>query len=118
MGSSFDKALDAGFGLPGLIIAMLLVALGGGGFKMLMVPFIGKKSVSCAAITPILRDFNPWCSTNVSLADQYIPDNSTGTKVTTLKSGERVLADRSLTLQYIYNMYYWYVISSFCQMFS
>jgi POT family proton-dependent oligopeptide transporter len=36
-------ALDAGFGLPGLIIAMIFVALGGGGFKMLMVPFIGKQ---------------------------------------------------------------------------
>lgn len=39
--SSMDFSLDAGFGLPGLIIAMVLVGLGGGGFKMIMVPFIG-----------------------------------------------------------------------------
>ncbi|KAF2742836.1 PTR2-domain-containing protein [Sporormia fimetaria CBS 119925] len=75
--SSADRALDAGLGLPGLIVAMVLVGLGGGGFKMIMVPFI---------------------------ADQYV---ETAPRVKTLKSGERVFTDQTLTLQYIYNLYYW-----------
>ncbi|KAF2651589.1 PTR2-domain-containing protein [Lophiostoma macrostomum CBS 122681] len=75
--TSFDRPLRAGLGLPGLLIGMLLVGLGGGGFKMLMVPF---------------------------LADQYANDHP---KMKTLKSGEQVITDRSLTLQYIFNLYYW-----------
>ena len=75
--SSIPSQLDKGWGLPGLILAMGLIALGGGGFRAIMVPFI---------------------------ADQY-----TGNKavVKTLKSGEEVVTDRQLTLQYIYNLYFW-----------
>ncbi|KAF2278031.1 PTR2-domain-containing protein [Westerdykella ornata] len=75
--SSSEGLLNAGFGLAGFLIAMTLVALGGGGFKMLMVPFI---------------------------ADQYTAPLQ---RIKTLRTGERVLTDRSLTVQYIYNLYYW-----------
>ena len=75
--SSIPPAVNAGFGLPGLVVAMVMVGLGGGGFKMIMVPFI---------------------------ADQYTEAHP---KLKILQDGERVITDRSLTLQYIYNLYYW-----------
>ncbi|KAF2629434.1 PTR2-domain-containing protein [Macroventuria anomochaeta] len=75
--SSIPSQLDKGWGLPGLIIAMALIALGGGGFRAIMVPFI---------------------------ADQYTEEKPT---IKTLNSGEEVITDRQLTLQYIYNLYFW-----------
>lgn len=75
--SSIPSQLDKGWGLPGLIVAMALIALGGGGFRAIMVPFI---------------------------ADQYTEEEVT---VKTLKTGEEVITDRQLTLQYIYNLYFW-----------
>lgn len=75
--SSIPSQLDKGWGLPGLILAMSLIALGGGGFRAIMVPFI---------------------------ADQYTEEKVT---VKTLDSGEVVVTDRQLTLQYIYNLYFW-----------
>jgi POT family proton-dependent oligopeptide transporter len=38
------------------------------------------------------------------IADQYTEGNA---KIKTLKSGEEVITDRQLTLQYIYNLYFW-----------
>ena len=75
--SSIPSQLDRGWGLPGLILAMALIALGGGGFRAIMVPFI---------------------------ADQYTEEKA---RIKTLRSGEEVLTDRQLTLQYIYNLYFW-----------
>jgi POT family proton-dependent oligopeptide transporter len=75
--SSIPSQLDKGWGLPGLILAMALISLGGGGFRAIMVPFI---------------------------ADQYTEEKP---KFKTLKSGEEVVTDRRLTLQYIYNLYFW-----------
>jgi POT family proton-dependent oligopeptide transporter len=75
--SSIPASLDKGWGVPGLVIAMFLVGLGGGGVKAIMPPF---------------------------LADQY---TKTEPKVKTLKTGEKVITDRELTLQYIYNLSFW-----------
>lgn len=75
--SSIPSQLDKGWGLPGLVLAMALIALGGGGFRAIMVPFI---------------------------ADQYTKEDAV---VKMLKSGEEVITDRQLTLQYIYNLYFW-----------
>ena len=75
--SSIPSQLDKGWGVPGLILAMALIALGGGGFRAIMVPFI---------------------------ADQYTEEKA---KIMTLKSGEKVITDRQLTLQYIYSLYFW-----------
>ena len=98
MGTSFERPLRAGLGLPGLLIAMVLVGLGGGGFKMLMVPFLGETFF-------VPRMYLRTTSANAASADQYAEDHP---KMKTLKSGEQVITDRSLTLQYIYNLYYWY----------
>ena len=75
--SSIPSQLDKGWGLPGLIVAMVLIALGGGGFRAIMVPFI---------------------------ADQYTEEKPI---IKRLQSGEEVITDRKLTLQYIYNLYFW-----------
>ncbi|KAE8386474.1 POT family-domain-containing protein [Aspergillus alliaceus] len=64
-------------GLAGLILSMILIGLGVGGTKAAITPFIG---------------------------DQY-PVKSP--QVMTLPTGERVIIDRTLTLQYVYNVYYW-----------
>lgn len=46
----------------------------------------------------------------MSVADQYtemIP------RIKIRKNGERVIADRELTISYIYNAYYWYSVSRY-----
>ncbi|KAF3407214.1 Peptide transporter PTR2 [Talaromyces pinophilus] len=64
--------------VAGLAISMVLLGLGTGGIKATISPFIG---------------------------DQY----STMTpQLVATKSGERVVTDRMLTLQYIYNVFYWF----------
>jgi POT family proton-dependent oligopeptide transporter len=75
--SSIPANIDKGWGIPGLIVAMFLVGLGGGGVKAILPPF---------------------------LADQY---TKTEPQVKTLKTGEQVVTDHELTLQYIYNLYFW-----------
>jgi POT family proton-dependent oligopeptide transporter len=35
-------------------------------------------------------------------------------KVKVLKNGEKVITDRELTIQYIYNVYYWYFFPVSC----
>jgi POT family proton-dependent oligopeptide transporter len=69
--SSIPANINNGWGIPGLVLAMVLIGLGGGGVKAIMPPFI---------------------------ADQY---SWTKSKVKTLKSGEKVITDYELTLQYI-----------------
>jgi POT family proton-dependent oligopeptide transporter len=75
--SSIPSNLDKGWGVPGLAVAMFLVGLGGGGVKAILPPF---------------------------LADQY---TKTKPRIKTLKSGEKVIVDYELTLQYIYSLYFW-----------
>ena len=75
--SSIPSAVERGWGLPGLLISMFCVALGGGGFESNMAAF---------------------------LVDQY-PE--TEARIKQLDSGERVVTDRTLTIEYIYNLNYW-----------
>ncbi|KAL5425205.1 hypothetical protein PMIN06_003680 [Paraphaeosphaeria minitans] len=75
--SSLSSSLASGWGLPGLVIAMVCVALGGGGFESNMAAF---------------------------LADQYA---ETEPRIKTLSSGEEVVTDRALTIEYIYSLNYW-----------
>lgn len=75
--SSVNSLIERGWGVPRLAVAMFLIGLGGGGFRAIMVPFI---------------------------ADQQ---TQTEPRILKLKTGEVVITDYQLTLQYIYNLYYW-----------
>ena len=75
--SSSTSNVEKGWGVPGLAVSMLLIGLGGGGFRAIAVPFI---------------------------ADQQ---TRTEPRVVTLKTGELVVTDHQITLQYIYSLYYW-----------
>ncbi|KAJ5437342.1 oligopeptide transporter [Penicillium cf. griseofulvum] len=63
----------------GLALAMVLLGLGTGGIKATISPFIGDQYT---VLTP---------------------------QLVVTKQGERVIADRTLTLHNIYNVFYWYV---------
>ncbi|KAF7183383.1 hypothetical protein CNMCM7691_003582 [Aspergillus felis] len=77
--TSFPRAVQAGAAEGGLAIAIMLIALGSGGVRSSVAPFI---------------------------AEQY---TETTPKVKMLKNGRKVITDRELTIQYIYNVYYWTV---------
>ncbi|KAK2879510.1 hypothetical protein FQN49_000812 [Arthroderma sp. PD_2] len=64
--------------IAGLVVSMVLLGLGTGGVKATVSPFIG---------------------------DQY---TTMVPQLVVRKNGESVIADRTLTLQYIYNVFYWF----------
>ncbi|KAL5361376.1 oligopeptide transporter [Aspergillus floccosus] len=77
--TSFPGAIEAGATGGGLATAIVLIALGSGGVRSSVAPFI---------------------------AEQY---TETTPNVKMLKNGRKVITDRELTIQYIYNVYYWTV---------
>ncbi|KAI1089923.1 POT family-domain-containing protein [Rostrohypoxylon terebratum] len=77
--TSLPAAIEGGAALGGVIVACILLAVGSGGFKTTVVPFI---------------------------ADQY---DQPEFRVRTQKTGERFIASRELTITYIYNAFYWAV---------
>lgn len=77
--TSMTSSLGKGLGLPGLVLSMILIGVGGGAFRAVIVTFI---------------------------ADQHTDKQPETVK---LKTGEHVRTDYQLTLQYIYNLYYWCV---------
>ncbi|EAW14928.1 oligopeptide transporter [Aspergillus clavatus NRRL 1] len=77
--TSLPAAIQAGASAAGLGVSLVLIALGIGGVKASIYPFI---------------------------ADQY-PHHEPF--VRELPSGERVVVERSLTIQYMYNWYFWFI---------
>lgn len=75
--TSLPGPLDNGAGLPGLVVSMIILGLGTGGIK--------------ANVSPLI-------------AEQY---TETKCRVKTLKSGERVIVDPAVTIQSLYNIFYW-----------
>ena len=76
--TSLPASLERGAGIPGLAVAMILIALGIGGIKSNMAPFI---------------------------ADQYPQQKA---RVVRRKNGELGIVDGSRTIQFIYNALMWY----------
>lgn len=75
---------------------MVLLGLGTGGIKATSSPFIGKsKGDSNAYIRLTMLHY---------VGDQY---SNLKPQVILTKKGELVVTDRTLTLQYIYNLFYW-----------
>lgn len=75
--TSLPGPLENGAGFGGLIAAFIIMGVGTGGIKANVAPLI---------------------------AEQY---TETKRKVKTLKSGERVILDPAITIQSIYNIFYW-----------
>lgn len=75
--TSLPSSLDSGAGLGGLIGAMIVLGLGTGGIKSNVSPLI---------------------------AEQY---TKTKPVLKTLKNGERVIVDPAVTIQSLYNIFYW-----------
>ncbi|KAK1981817.1 oligopeptide transporter [Colletotrichum cereale] len=76
--TSLPSSLDRGAGLPGLIVAMVLVGLGVGATKATISPFIG---------------------------DQYTQKNP---QLIQQKHGGLAVIDNTRTLQFLYNAFYWF----------
>ncbi|KAJ4312541.1 peptide transporter ptr2 [Neodidymelliopsis sp. IMI 364377] len=77
--TSLPPLLRQGSGLPGLIVALIIISLGVGGVKSTLPPF---------------------------LAEQC---HASKTRIRTSKTGERVIVDREATVEYAFNVYYWCV---------
>lgn len=75
--TSLPTALDHGAGTAGLIVTMIILGIGTGGIK--------------ANVSPLI-------------AEQYT-ETKCRTKV--LKNGERVIIDPAITVQSLYNIFYW-----------
>ncbi|THC88284.1 hypothetical protein EYZ11_012273 [Aspergillus tanneri] len=71
------SSIQAGAAEGGLATAIVLIAVGSGGVRSSIAPFI---------------------------AEQY---TETTPKVKLRKNGRKIITDRELTIQYIYNVYYW-----------
>ncbi|KAI9230047.1 MAG: MFS peptide transporter [Piptocephalis tieghemiana] len=78
--TSVPSSLDAGAGFPGLMVAMVIIALGTGGIKSIVSPMA---------------------------ADQYPRPKSPYGDVKVLPSGEHVVVDPNLSIQHMYNWFYW-----------
>ncbi|EDU42666.1 peptide transporter PTR2-A [Pyrenophora tritici-repentis] len=98
--SSLPSMLDRGAGIPGLVVAMVLIAIGGGSAQAVMRSFIAnqytnrinrkaKLSGSKSRALKWLR--RTWLS-------KYLPASS---------RGEVVMIDSERTLKFIYNLYFW-----------
>ncbi|KAL5371114.1 hypothetical protein DPSP01_014481 [Paraphaeosphaeria sporulosa] len=75
--SSSPEQLNKGWGLPGLAVAMGLIGLGGGGFRVVIVPF---------------------------MIDQY---DGKQPVVERIRNGRLFVTDYDMTVQFICNLYYW-----------
>ncbi|KAH8430827.1 uncharacterized protein LDX57_008491 [Aspergillus melleus] len=79
LATSFPWMMRDGIAIAGFIPGAILIAIGLGGVQASLQPFI---------------------------ADQYTEHEM---RIKTTKTGKRVVVDRELTIQYIYNLYYWMV---------
>lgn len=77
LGTSFPASLNAGAGFPGLLVTMIILGIGTGGIKSNVSPLI---------------------------AEQY---TETKFRIKTLKSGEVVVVSPTVTIQSLYNIFYW-----------
>jgi proton-dependent oligopeptide transporter, POT family len=82
-----------------MVVAIVFLSVGSGAFKTTVVPFIGKQPIPAANSGPTRNKL-----LTCPVADQY---EETEFRIKTLKSGEKVVTSRELTITYIYNAFYW-----------
>jgi POT family proton-dependent oligopeptide transporter len=94
---AFAKAKS---GLPGLVVALIIISLGVGGVKSILPPFLGQSNrytrlsyylVAAADLQRLLAEQCHACETKIRIS----------------KTGERVIVDREATVEYAFNVYYW-----------
>lgn len=92
--TSFPVSLDSGAGLPGLIVALVLIGLGSVNFLIVWHTLFNR------------IDRFGGIKSNVSplIAEQY---SRKPLRTQTLENGEKVIIDPNLTIQTIYGRYYW-----------
>ncbi|KAG2002786.1 hypothetical protein GB937_009552 [Aspergillus fischeri] len=94
-GTSFPSEMRSGVALGGFILGSVLIAVGLGGVQASVQPFIALCSPS------LKRTLLTAC-----LADQYTEQTM---RIRITKNGKQVVESREVTIQYIYNVYYWMV---------
>lgn len=94
--TSLPRSLDNGAGLGGLITAMLFIGMGAGIMKATFFPFLGMN---------LARYLNCCLLLTQCEGDQYVQKKP---QLMRRKNGEMVIVDGALTLQLMYNVYYWF----------
>jgi POT family proton-dependent oligopeptide transporter len=98
--TSLTPLLREGSGLPGLVVALIIISLGVGGVKSTLPPFLGQSNrytrlshylVAAANLQQLLAEQCHACETRIRIS----------------KTGERVIVDREATVEYAFNVYYW-----------
>ena len=92
--------MDRGAGLPGLVVALILISLALGGVKASLPPLLGMLGaswnhiISSVEIADVIYEIAEQCS-------KIKP------RIKISKSGERVILDPDATVQYAFHIYYW-----------
>ncbi|KAG9187609.1 hypothetical protein G6011_05480 [Alternaria panax] len=95
--SSLPVMLQREAGLPGLIIAMVLIALGGGGTQVTLRSFIANQ----------YTDREPREKTHLAFRYRLLKWTCLSKHFPASFKEEQVVVDSEITLQYIYNLYFW-----------
>lgn len=94
--TSLPVTLDHGAGLPGLIVAMALIGLGVAGLKATLPPFLGMRALDLVILKLLM----------CLAVDQY---SRTEPRLLKTNGQEVFESDRTLTIQFITNLFFWYV---------
>lgn len=95
LATSIPSALSHVAGIGGFAVAVILVGSGQAGLSAVMYPLIGK--LICVSSSRAARS-------DLDAGDQ-VPE--TAPKVKRKTDGQLVVTDRKLTIQFLFNGYYW-----------
>lgn len=96
VGNMLLVAIEHGAAPAGFAVSLMLIAIGSGGFQSTISAFIGKTSDMLSYDQSLTKCFQ---------GDQYV---EAGQGLITRKNGAVYMPDRDLTLQFVYNLNYWY----------
>lgn len=102
-GTSFPAEMRSNVAPIGFILGSILIAVGLGGVQASAQPFIGRGGPALCSLN-LKKTLLTSC-----LADQYTEQTW---RIRVAKNGKQVVEIPEVTIQYIYNVYYWYVEST------